>query len=273
MDSEPDPFRAGRRASPTRRGPTRSRLTRTLLAVTLLATAVSAQGRRGDDRPGPARDDSITRKDPAIAAIDKFLKRHRPSQKRADWRQAMKAPDEVKFRKDREYRWHLATSKGEVTVRLLPEAAPMHVTSTVYLTRAGFYDGLVFHRIVKGFMAQGGCPLGNGTGNPGYMLDGECKDDVKHDKPGILSTANTGEPKTDGSQFFLTFAPAPHLDGKHTVFGEAIEGLPVLEALDACGAADSAGKPSERIEIVRAWITVVEKPMVEASGGDGDGGE
>src|SRR5690606_11773573 len=119
-----------------------------------------------------------------------FIAQKAVSKKRADWRTSLVAPPQQRFDDKREYLWHLDTSKGELTVKLLPETAPMHVTSTIYLTRQGFYDGLTFHRVIRGFMAQGGCPLGNGNGNPGYRLDGEFDDAVRNDAAGIVSTAN-----------------------------------------------------------------------------------
>ena len=122
----------------------------------------------------------------------------------------------------------------------------MHVTSFAYLAGLGFYDGLAFHRVITSFMAQGGCPLGTGTGGPGYQFGGEFKPDVKHTKGGLLSMANAG-PGTDGSQFFLTFVPTPWLDGKHTIFGEVVEGLDVLKTLEAAGS--SSGKTSEPLRI------------------------
>ena len=102
-------------------------------------------------------------------------------------------------------------------------------------------------------MAQGGDPLGKGIGGPGYKYSGEFDDDAKHDKRGILSMANAG-PGTDGSQFFLTFGPTPHLDGKHTVFGEVVEGKGTLNALEMAGS--RRGKPSEPLEITNASILV-----------------
>jgi len=110
----------------------------------------------------------------------------------------------------------------------------MHVTSFAYLIKVGFFDGLTFHRVITGFMAQGGCPLGSGSGGPGYQFDGEYSPAVKHNRGGLLSMANAG-PGTDGSQFFLTFVPTPWLDGKHTIFGEVVEGMDVVKALEAVG--------------------------------------
>ncbi|TMQ67900.1 MAG: peptidylprolyl isomerase, partial [Candidatus Eisenbacteria bacterium] len=138
---------------------------------------------------------------------------------------------------------------GTITIRLMPEVAPMHVTSFTYLARLGFYDGLSFHRVISGFMAQGGCPLGTGTGGPGYTFAGEFKPDVRHDRPGLLSMANAG-PGTDGSQFFLTFVPTPWLDGKHTIFGEVVDGMDVLKTLEQAGSRGGETKEPVRMEKV-----------------------
>jgi cyclophilin family peptidyl-prolyl cis-trans isomerase len=135
----------------------------------------------------------------------------------------------------------------------MPDVAPVHVSSTIFLTRLGFYDGLAFHRVITGFMAQGGCPLGTGTGGPGYQYAGEFDKKAKHDRPGLLSMANAG-PGTDGSQFFLTFVPTPWLDGKHTVFGEVTEGIDALKALEKRGS--ESGKTREPLSIQKATITV-----------------
>lgn len=147
----------------------------------------------------------------------------------------------------------METNKGPVKIELLPDVAPMHVTSFIYLSRLGFYDGLAFHRVITGFMAQGGCPLGTGTGGPGYEYDGEFSPSVKHDVPGLLSMANAG-PGTDGSQFFLTFVPTPWLDGKHTIYGKVVEGMDTLKKLEAAGS--RGGTPTEPLEIEKVTIEV-----------------
>ena len=113
----------------------------------------------------------------------------------------------------------IATTKGDLHIKLFADEAPLTVANFVNLAQRGFYDGLSFHRVIADFMVQGGCPLGTGTGNPGYQFEDECCDSLRHDKPGILSMANSG-PNTNGSQFFITHVPTPWLDGKHTVFGE-----------------------------------------------------
>ena len=125
------------------------------------------------------------------------------------------------------------------------------MASTIYLTRLGFYDGLGFHRVIDGFMAQGGCPLGTGTGGPGYRYDGEFGGKARHDRRGILSMANAG-PGTDGSQFFITFLATPHLDGNHTVFGAVDGGMEVLDALESRGS--RSGATSEALTIESAEI-------------------
>ena len=111
-------------------------------------------------------------------------------------------------------------------------AADAQVTCASFLNLAssGFYDGLVFHRVIADFMIQGGDPTGTGSGGPGYKFECECKAHLKHDKAGILSMANAG-PNTNGSQFFVTHGPTPHLDGKHTVFGEVTEGQGIVDSI------------------------------------------
>jgi peptidyl-prolyl cis-trans isomerase B (cyclophilin B) len=111
------------------------------------------------------------------------------------------------------------TSKGDIHVDLMEEVAPLTVANFVNLAQRGFYDGLTFHRVIPDFMIQGGCPLGTGTGGPGYKFKDEFSSKVKHDVPGKLSMANAG-PGSNGSQFFITHVPTPWLDGKHTIFGE-----------------------------------------------------
>ena len=111
------------------------------------------------------------------------------------------------------------TSKGNIKVNLFPEQAPVTVANVVNLATRGSYDGLAFHRVIDDFMVQGGCPLGTGTGGPGYNFEDEFSPELRHSGPGRLSMANAG-PGTNGSQFFLTHVATPWLDDAHTVFGE-----------------------------------------------------
>ena len=167
------------------------------------------------------------------------------------WRTRLSKPTVLAFPAGKTWRARMTTNKGELRLRLLHETAPMHVTSFAYLARLGFFDGLTFHRVIPQFMAQGGCPLGSGTGGPGYRFDGAFSPGVKHDRPGLLSMANAG-PGTDGSQFFLTFVPTPWLDGKHTIFGRCEGGEAVLQALEACGS--SSGRPTEKLVMEKVTI-------------------
>lgn len=112
----------------------------------------------------------------------------------------------------------IKTNKGDIHLDLFADKAPVTVANFVNLAQQGFYNDLSFHRVIPDFMVQGGCPIGTGTGNPGYRFEDEIDADLKHDKPGILSMANAG-PGTNGSQFFITHIATPWLDGKHTVFG------------------------------------------------------
>lgn len=117
------------------------------------------------------------------------------------------------------------TEHGDIKIELFADKAPKTVNNFVFLARDGFYDDSTFHRVIADFMVQGGCPLGTGTGSPGYRFDDEASAlALKHDGPGILSMANAG-PNTNGSQFFITHTATPWLDGKHAVFGAVVEGL------------------------------------------------
>ena len=114
------------------------------------------------------------------------------------------------------------TSKGVIRLTLFAEKTPLTVANFVNLARRGFYDGLNFHRVIGDFMIQGGCPLGTGTGSPGYRFEDEFDTTLRHDQPGRLSMANSG-PGTNGSQFFITHVATPHLDDKHSIFGEVVD--------------------------------------------------
>lgn len=166
-----------------------------------------------------------------------------------------------------ELRARIETSAGTVVVKLFEQQVPNTVANFVGLARgkkpfqdpksgewkrAPFYDGLTFHRVIPNFMIQGGCPLGQGTGGPGYKFADEIHPDLNHGRPGTLSMANAGR-DTNGSQFFITDVPTPHLDGRHAVFGQVVEGLEVVQAI-----ARSPAGPGNRPQtpIVMQKITI-----------------
>ena len=124
----------------------------------------------------------------------------------------------------------IQTERGNITIEMFEDEAPNTVANMISLIQKGYYNGLNFHRVIPDFMIQGGCPHGTGTGGPGYDFDDECTPDRRHDSAGILSMANAG-PGTNGSQFFITHGPTPHLDGKHTVFGKVTEGQEVVDEI------------------------------------------
>ncbi len=136
-------------------------------------------------------------------------------------------PPTMKIDPNKQYIAILNTDKGEIRLKLFADKTPKTVNNFVFLARQGFYDGTIFHRVIKDFMAQGGDPTGSGRGGPGYRFEDEFHPSLRHDKAGILSMANAG-PGTNGSQFFITHVPTPWLDGKHSVFGQVIEGMDVL---------------------------------------------
>ena len=191
--------------------------------------------------------------DKSTNQVNQFIKEQNINKTQQDWRNNLSVPPVLEFSQNKTYLWQLNTSKGDMVIELLPDVAPMHVSSTIYLTTLGFYDNTIFHRIIPGFMAQGGDPTGTGRGNPGYKYAGEFSDDIKHTQGGLLSMANSG-PNTDGSQFFLTFTATPWLDGKHTIFGQVIEGMDVLESIEQLGSRN--GKTSEAVSIITATILV-----------------
>jgi cyclophilin family peptidyl-prolyl cis-trans isomerase/protein-disulfide isomerase len=141
----------------------------------------------------------------------------------------------------------LHTEKGEITIALLADRAPLAVNSFVFLARNGWFDGTTFHRVLPGFVAQGGDPSGTGHGGPGYYFNNEVYYDLLFDKPGVVAMANSG-PDTNGSQFFITFAPEPQLDGGYTIFGEVIDGMYVVETLTPRNTLITPGQgPGDRI--------------------------
>ena len=202
-------------------------------------------------KPSPA----VTKKeDVAIQEIDKQIAKANIDKSSSSWKTKVPKPEQVKFDPARKYFALMETTKGPVKIELLPDVAPMHVTSFIYLSRMGFYDGLPFHRVITDFMAQGGDPLGTGAGGSGYSYGGEFSPNVKHNAGGMLSMANRG-PNTDSSQFFLTFKATPWLDGKHTIYGKVVEGMDTLKKLEAAGS--ESGQTKEPLKIDKVTIQVV----------------
>lgn len=198
--------------------------------------------------------------DPAIEQTNDFIAEQAIDKEDAAWKTQLNEPPLLTFSAGKDYFWDLETNQGKLTIKLFADSAPMHVSSTIYLTTLGFYDNLIFHRVIPGFMAQGGDPLGNGTGNPGYKYDGEFNGTTSHNEAGILSMANAG-PGTDGSQFFITFKPTQFLDGKHTVFGQVVSGLEDnLTKIEALGS--RRGKTKEEVKIIKATIRIADKAEV-----------
>ena len=125
----------------------------------------------------------------------------------------------------------IQTNRGNIRLQLHDDKVPKTVENFEKLANDGFYNGLTFHRVIPDFMIQTGCPQGSGTGNPGYQFEDEFHEDLRHDGPGTLSMANSG-PNTNGSQFFITHVPTPHLDGKHSVFGKVLEGQDIVDTIE-----------------------------------------
>jgi peptidyl-prolyl cis-trans isomerase B (cyclophilin B) len=140
------------------------------------------------------------------------------------------APPSMAIDPKKKYQARIQTARGAITVELHVQHAPKTVNNFVFLAGEGFYDGIMFHRVIPDFMIQTGDPTGTGRGGPGYRFEDETKGNPARHETGVISMANAG-PNTNGSQFFITHAPQPHLDGKHTVFGKVVDGQDVVNAI------------------------------------------
>jgi peptidyl-prolyl cis-trans isomerase B (cyclophilin B) len=145
-------------------------------------------------------------------------------------RKQWKNPPEMLIDPYNSYQAKMETSRGQIELELYPQHAPKTVNNFVFLAQEGYYDGVTFHRVINNFMIQGGDPTGTGSGGPGYKFEDEVKGNPLRHEAGVISMANAG-PNTNGSQFFITHSPQPHLDGKHTVFGKVIEGKDVVDSI------------------------------------------
>jgi len=150
-------------------------------------------------------------------------------------------PPEMQIDTSKTYRVTLESSKGTIELELYAEHAPKTVNNFVFLSREGFYDGVTFHRVIGDFMIQGGDPTGSGSGGPGYKFEDEFDGNPLTHETRVLSMANAG-PNTNGSQFFITHSPQPHLNGNHTVFGKVVKGKEVVDAIQQ-------GDTMEKVEI------------------------
>jgi len=159
-------------------------------------------------------------------------------------------PPAMQIDPKKKYKAHMETDNGTMVIELFADKTPVTVNNFVFLAREGFYDGVIFHRVIANFMVQGGDPTGTGRGGPGYRFQDEFHPSLKHNKRGILSMANAG-PGTNGSQFFITHLPTPHLDNRHTVFGEVAEGEDVLMSIPE---RDPMKVNSPAVKIIRVTI-------------------
>lgn len=163
-------------------------------------------------------------------------------------------PPAMQIDAKKKYKARMETDKGTMVIELFADRTPKTVNNFVFLAREGYYEGVIFHRVIANFMVQGGDPTGTGSGGPGYKFGDEFHPTLKHDKQGVLSMANAG-PGTNGSQFFITHLPTPHLDNKHTVFGQVTEGLDVLMSIPP---RDPNNRAAPAVKITRVTIEETE---------------
>ena len=201
----------------------------------------SVSGDGTESSTGSASTGSTTTGDRAVADLDPAARNNYYS-----------APPEMVIDTSKSYEAIIETNRGTMRLELFDDEAPVTVNNFVFLANQGFYDGTVFHRVINQFMAQGGDPTGTGTGGPGYRFEDEFVPELRFDRRGLLAMANSG-PATNGSQFFITFVPTPHLNDAHTIFGEIIEGDDVLGSITI----RDPGSAIEPDEIVK--VEIVEK--------------
>jgi len=166
------------------------------------------------------------------------------------------AQKEIDFSKNT-YQLELDTSLGKITLDMLPDVAPGHCLNILGLAKIGYYDGLIFHRVIKGFMIQGGCPEGTGTGGPGYTIKAEFNA-TKHE-PGVLSMARTNDPNSAGSQFFICLEKVPHLDRQYTAFGKTADAAS-LDVVRAIGEVPTGAQDRPKTPVTITTATVKEQP-------------
>jgi cyclophilin family peptidyl-prolyl cis-trans isomerase len=210
-----------------------------VIVIAVVAWQLFLRPDEGGDEPG-----AVMEGDRPLAALD-------PAERNGFY----SAYPEMVIDPNKDYEAVITTNKGDIRVDLFDDEAPLTVNNFVFLANQGFYDGVIFHRVLPDFMAQGGDPTGSGSGGPGYTFEDETDNGLVFDRRGLLAMANSGA-NTNGSQFFITFAPTTHLNGAHTIFGEVIEGDDVLSAItliDPSGQqapADATPDVIERIDII-----------------------
>lgn len=185
-----------------------------------------------------------------MSALNGFTKLDQLSEER---RTEFSAAEQV-LEPGKEYRAEVVTNKGTMLLELYADKTPVTVNNFVFLARNGYYDGIVFHRVLEDFMAQTGDPTGSGMGGPGYQFGDEFDPSLRHTDKGVLSMANAG-PGTNGSQFFITFIPTPWLDDRHSVFGKVIEGVDVLDDIQRIDPGQrTPGVQPDSMESVRIYV-------------------
>jgi cyclophilin family peptidyl-prolyl cis-trans isomerase len=218
-----------------------------LFTVLLLLLGLAACG--PSDPPPPTNTPEPAAAPPQQTETDATDEVARPPVITADGEMQWNAPPPMIIDPNTVYLATFRTEKGDIVVELFADRAPVTVNNLVFLAREGFYDGTIFHRVLEGFMAQGGDPTGTGMGGPGYRFADEIVSNLTFDEAGLLAMANSG-PATNGSQFFITFEPTPWLDGRHTIFGKVVEGMDVLMSLTRRDPQMDPNAPADVLETV-----------------------
>ena len=221
-----------------------------VLAIALLAMGISCSQR--DESAAPADSGASGGATGASSATTTDAPPSQQTETRMP--KSYSSPPPMSIDPNKTYTATMETGEGTMTAELYPKIAPQTVNAFVFLAREGFYEGVIFHRVIPGFMIQGGDPAGTGTGGPGYKLKAEFND-MKHER-GVLSMARTSDPNSAGSQFFVMHANSPHLDNQYTAFGKVTSGLEVIDKI-ANAPKGAQDRPTNPVKIKK--ITVTEK--------------
>jgi peptidylprolyl isomerase len=238
--SQPPRMKKGRPA------PRQNPLPAILSAVVVIAIFAALGIMLASNRPGAA-DSAIQPTADAFAAAPTAAEPGTAAEPAGD-KQTYSAPPPMTIDPAKNYTATITTPRGDIVIKLRPDLAPQTVNSFVFLAREGFYDGLTWHRVLQGFMAQGGDPTGTGTGDAGYSIPDEFTDQVAFDRPGIVAMAHSSLPNSGGSQFFITTAAAPHLNGQYTVFGEVTSGQEIVDGIPLRNPDQNPNSPGEQME-------------------------
>lgn len=221
-------------STPSKKGrpaPQPSRLPAIVSAIVVVGIFIVLGIVLSSNRPGTAQTGAVATPDAFATAPAQSTAAALPTSVAESGRKTYSALPPMTIDVQKTYTATITTPRGDIVIKLRPDLAPQTVNSFVFLAKEGFYNGLTWHRVLPNFMAQGGDPTGTGSGGPGYSVPDEFTDKVLFDRPGLVAMAHSALPNSNGSQFFITTGPAPHLNNQYTIFGEVIQGQEIVSGI------------------------------------------